>query len=186
MDEARARTGPRPVPEGVVAGAIELLNGLVPTEEDRLRRVVRKALGYGIRRRGDVEDVVQETWARAFARLAQLQARDPSGVRHWLTQIARHCALDSLRRHERGQTLTLAEPDAPSRGRRAGKRRETHESRTRVLGRLGPEERMVVWLRGQGMCWETVRLVMGKSTARVARRVHARAQVRLPILRTLY
>lgn len=165
----------------------EILTQLIPSEGARLLRVVRRALGAGGRRRTDPEDVVQEVWARAFARLDQLETRDPSGVRSWLTQIARNCSLDALRRHQSACTTTAAEPvlTRPSIDHEP-RAREAHESRTCALGRLAPEERMVVWLRAQGLCWETVRLVMGKPTIRVARRVYARARVRVPILESLY
>lgn len=165
----------------------ELLTHLIPTEDARLRRVVRRALGASGRRRTDPDDVVQEVWARAFARLDQLETRDPSGIRSWLTQIARNCSLDALRRHQNACTTTSAEPvlARPSIDHEP-RAREAHESRTCALGRLAPEERVVVWLRAQGLCWETVRLVMDKPTIRVARRVYARAQVRVPILASLY
>lgn len=48
----------------------------------------------------DAEDVASEAWAQAFRDLARF-AGDADGFRGWLTTIARHRALDHLRRQSR-------------------------------------------------------------------------------------
>jgi RNA polymerase sigma-70 factor (ECF subfamily) len=62
----------------------------------------------------DGEDIVQETLARAYYALAELEAVPP--LRPWLFQIAHNRALDYLRRYDRrmGQPLGAA-GDPPSR-----------------------------------------------------------------------
>jgi RNA polymerase sigma-70 factor (ECF subfamily) len=43
----------------------------------------------------DAQDVVQETWLKAHARLGRFEAR--ANVRTWLTRIAINCAIDHMR-----------------------------------------------------------------------------------------
>jgi len=61
----------------------------------------------------DGEDIVQETLARAYYALAEVEAMPP--LRPWLFQIAHNRALDFLRRYDRrmGRPLDVA-GDAPS------------------------------------------------------------------------
>src|SRR5579871_6938206 len=49
----------------------------------------------------DTEDLVQETFLRAYRSLARFQGR--SSVRTWLHRIAANCALDLLRRRRRDE-----------------------------------------------------------------------------------
>jgi RNA polymerase sigma-70 factor (ECF subfamily) len=56
---------------------------------------VRFVIADNVRNRDDVDDVVQEVFARAFARIDQLA--DESCFRAWLLQIARHAAIDARR-----------------------------------------------------------------------------------------
>ena len=136
----------------------------------------------------DIDDLMQEVWVRVFAKLDGLKARDMAGLRSWLRQIARNCCHDALRRRGQRSESAVAEPEAPfaeSSDRRQD--HEHHETRTRVLTRLAPEERVVLWLRGtQSLPWETVRLIMRKASARVARGVYSQAKHRVPVLGSLY
>jgi RNA polymerase sigma factor (sigma-70 family) len=63
-----------------------------------------------LRDRGAAEDVVAATFERAYRRMASFDARRGS-PRQWLFGIARHAALDELRRQRRAAPLH-AEPDA--------------------------------------------------------------------------
>jgi len=53
---------------------------------------------------GEVEDLVQETYLRAFAALSRYAQRSPA--RLWLWSIARRVAADQIRRKRRGPRLS--------------------------------------------------------------------------------
>jgi RNA polymerase sigma-70 factor, ECF subfamily len=63
-----------------------------------------------LRDRGAAEEVVAATFERAYRRMASFDARRGS-ARQWLFGIARHAALDELRRRRRVASLA-AEPEA--------------------------------------------------------------------------
>jgi RNA polymerase sigma-70 factor, ECF subfamily len=56
----------------------------------------------------EAEDVVQESWVRAFQRLDQVT--DPARFRAWLTRVAVNEALHRRRQHQRRESLT--DPEA--------------------------------------------------------------------------
>jgi RNA polymerase sigma-70 factor (ECF subfamily) len=161
---------------------------LIADEDERLRRIIRGTVGTRVKRSTEVDDLIQEVWLRVFSRLDGLKARDVAGLRSWLRRIARNCCHDALRRAGQRSELPGLELEPPLSG--SGGRRqahEHHESRTRVLTRLAPEERIVLWLRGtQSLSWETTRLILRKPSARVARGVYAHAKHRVPVLGSIY
>ena len=186
MTGAETAAGPS---EGEPPGSgTEFLQPLIADEDERLRRIIRGAVGTGVKRSTEVDDLIQEVWLRVFAKLDGLKARDLPGLRSWLRRIARNCCHDALRRGGQRSESPGLESEAALSGL-GGRRQdyEHHESRTRVLTRLAPEERLVLWLRGtQSLSWETTRLILRKPSARVARGVYAQARHRVPVLGSLY
>ena len=83
--------------EGVRAGDIEAFTCLYR----RHVGAVRLAASDNVHDPESLADVVQDTFARALARLPTL--RDPSRFRPWLLQIARHVAVDHRRARTRVQ-----------------------------------------------------------------------------------
>jgi RNA polymerase sigma-70 factor, ECF subfamily len=82
--------------------------------EDLYRATVEDLFAYAmtlVRDRAGAEDVVATAYERALRRWSTYDARRGS-ARAWLFGIARHAALDELRRRRRVATLA-AEPDAP-------------------------------------------------------------------------
>lgn len=69
---------------------------------------VRMAIGDRVRDRDRQQDLVQDSFVRAFARLASL--REPSCFRPWLLRIARNIAADEVRRDVRRPVRLAAEP----------------------------------------------------------------------------
>ncbi len=60
----------------------------------------------------DADDVVQETFLRAYRQIGRFQARANFGT--WLYRIAINCSLDLLRRRpRRAEDQPLAEPEEP-------------------------------------------------------------------------
>lgn len=83
-------------------------------------RIYRLAFRY-TRSAEDAEDVLQETFIKAFKALGSATFDAPGGFPSWLTRICIHCAIDHLRANRRqgGQgTVPLeelpSEPAAPS------------------------------------------------------------------------
>lgn len=170
------------------SSAAEPFQQWVDCESDRLRGIIRGAIGRRAAKGAETEDLLQEVWVRVFSKLDTLKARDLPGVRCWLTRIARNCCHDALRRagHARWSAGPEAEASLPS-ADDTGQEGEGHDSRSRILTRLAPDERIVLWLRGtQGLGWETVRLVLRKPSVRIARTLYARARHRVPVLGSLY
>lgn len=70
---------------------------------------VRSAVYAVTGRRDDVDDIVQQVWARVWERLGTLN--DPGQIRSWLYRIARHTAIDAgiARRRRQSRFTSLDE-----------------------------------------------------------------------------
>jgi len=82
-------------------------------------RIFRLALRY-IRSSEDAEDIVQDTFIKAFTGINTFDLNMGSGLPAWLNQICVHCAIDHLRvRKRRGGGMTSLDAlpqDPPSVG----------------------------------------------------------------------
>lgn len=92
----------------VLSGERGLFELLMRRNNRRLYRAVRGILG-GVAE-GDIDDVVQEAYVRAFVHLGSFAGR--SRFSTWLTRIAVYEAL-ARRRHHRTETLTSDPHDTP-------------------------------------------------------------------------
>ena len=100
----------REIARGLRAGDVAVVQMLVEAYQDRLVRYLVYVLG----RRDGVDDVVQETWLRVMERGKSYDGR--SRFEPWLFTVARHLAIDFLRRRrevsldaeEDGRTLVAA------------------------------------------------------------------------------
>ena len=89
-----------------MAGAVDVAS---PTREARLvpfRAHVQRHIFAMVRDEAEAEELTQETYARALARIGQL--RDPQAALAWLYRIATTVTLDRLRQR-RPQTVVLVE-----------------------------------------------------------------------------
>jgi RNA polymerase sigma-70 factor (ECF subfamily) len=82
----------REIARGLRDGDVALLQMLVEEYQDRLVRYLVYVLG----RREDVDDLVQETWLRVMERGKSYDGR--SRFEPWLFTVARHLAIDLVRR----------------------------------------------------------------------------------------
>jgi len=156
-------------------------------------RVRRLCQGFGGLGSGEVEDLVQETFIRAHARIDTLQ--QANRLRPWLLTIARNQALNRVekgRREREGARRYLEDPGvgqlAPREDPEAGERAQAVEVVREIIDGLpaGPERETVelFYLEGSLSAREIAeQLGVGKSTvtmrlerfrARVKRRVIAR------------
>ena len=132
--------------------------------------VARFAASVGAK--GDVQDIVQDTFARAFASLDSF--RGESSFRTWLFTIARRLLFD-LRRLERrrGEQLEVQEHDTATEYDALDSvvAKETRIRLHTAVGRLSPTQREVFLLRvNEGLSYKEIADVAG--TTEGAARVH--------------
>jgi RNA polymerase sigma factor (sigma-70 family) len=98
----------------------------------------------------DAEDMVQETFTRAWSAFASACDRDEAGQRAWLFAIASHLVVDTFRRQSRAQLMDISlferELYAPERFETVVDRDEIR----RLLSCLKPLRREVFYLKEQG------------------------------------
>jgi len=118
------------------------------------RRVFSLAFRF-LGNQSDAEDVLQETFVKAFRGLDGFNPEFAGGFAAWIGRIGANCSLDVLRRKKHRETLSLEDETVadPSDGtHRANPERETgnREIRARIeeaLGDLSPKQRLIFTLR---------------------------------------
>ena len=148
-----------------------------------VERYSRRIFGLAFRMTGnehDAEDVVQETFLRAFRRLKQFESRANFGS--WLYRIAVNCSFDFMRtrqrREERHNSIRAADPTNPDPSQEsvqlvaddptpdrltfsAEVQREVHSA----LERLSPKEKAAFVMRHfEGMSMKEIAGVLGIRT----------------------
>ncbi len=106
------------------------------------------------RRDSEIEDIVQEVWAKAFQKLRSYRGEAP--FEHWLMRLAVRTCYDFLRNHQRNRETTFSELSEPENdwldrfmtqpetaGETAAAARELVE---RLLAQLSPAARLVITL----------------------------------------
>jgi RNA polymerase sigma-70 factor (ECF subfamily) len=132
--------------------------------------VARFAASVGAK--GDVQDIVQDTFVRAFASIDSF--RGDSSIRTWLFTIARRLLLD-LRRSERrrGEQVEVQEGDAATEYDALDSfvADETRQRMHQAVARLSKTQREVFTLRvSEGLSYKEIADVAG--TTEGAARVH--------------
>ncbi|MDB4884256.1 MAG: polymerase sigma factor, sigma-70 family [Gemmatimonadetes bacterium] len=122
--------------------------------------------------RGDVEEVVQDTFVRAFASLDSF--RGESSLRTWLFTIARRLLLDRRRSdRRRGEQVEVHDGDVTTEYDSLDDvvAEETQRRLTAAMARLSPTQREVFTLRvSEGLSYKEIADVAG--TTEGAARVH--------------
>lgn len=88
------------------AGEIEAFDTLVARHQSTMTALLYRFAPS----RADLEDLLQETFVRAWRSLPKWRAEKP--FVHWLKRVAVHTALDFYRRHQRTPFSRLAEGEA--------------------------------------------------------------------------
>src|SRR5690606_13779684 len=139
--------------------------------------------------RDDADDVVQESFIRAWGRIGEV--RDPAAVLGWLGRIARNAARDRLRaRRRRGEDRRAGAGEGQGGGREpaAGPGARPDESLAsaqlaaqvrRALDGLSDKHRVALLLREvDGMSYQEIAALSGVPVGTVESRVHrARAEL---------
>jgi RNA polymerase sigma factor (sigma-70 family) len=150
-----------------------------PLDFDRLYRDARDDVyAYAamlLRDRTAAEDVTAAAFERAYRKRTSFDERRGS-PRAWLFGIARHAALDELRRRKRVAALTIEPPAAAEDVAELAARRQAVLS---ALGRLSARERELIALRYYaGLSNPELAAVVGVSATNAGTLVH-RAMTKL-------
>jgi len=149
--------------ERAQTGDVEAFRMLVEENSHKMFRLAFRMTGN----EADAEDVVQETFLRAFNRLSEYESR--AHFSSWLHRIASNYAIDLLRRRKRWNSsdLETVEQHSPLLADGPGPESEAlgSEIRTHVdreLNQLTPKERIAFTLRHyQGMSIKEIGSVTG-------------------------
>ncbi len=122
--------------------------------DDHRERIYRLAYRY-LRSAQDAEDVLQETFIKAFKRIGSYDPRLSPNLSNWLSSICVNAAIDHLRRRERrreGMHVALddgipAHPGGAGSPEEAAVRCQTMDKIREILGLLSPRQRIIFDLR---------------------------------------
>jgi RNA polymerase sigma-70 factor (ECF subfamily) len=164
----------------VLAGSGPAFELLMRRHNQRLFRIARAVVLDD----SEAEEIVQETYVRAYAHLARFEGR--SSLATWLSRIAYHEALRAQRRLRRARRTDPADMDHAHTGRRepppdsgGGDRAEARAMLTGALEALPVSYRTVVMLRlVQGLSTRETAECLGLSESSVKVTLHrARAML---------
>jgi RNA polymerase sigma-70 factor (ECF subfamily) len=158
----------------------------------RHRRRVALIASRFFRRREQIEEVVQESFTKAFFALGEFSNRQAESFGAWLARIAFNVCYDELRRLKRRPESSLSELDEDEADWLRERARSAQDARgvetdavarelaAKLLARLSPEDRLVlVMLDVEGLSTLEISEVTGWSVSKVKVRAHrARAHLR--------
>ncbi len=129
-------------------GDREAFDRLVVRYTPELEKTVRLRLGGYLRQKIEVDDVLQETFLKAYASVSSFEYRGEGSLLTWLKRIAENLLLYWAREHRRTSQLPLvdsvvAKQASPSRRLRQEERFQRLQD---VLSRLSDEQREVILL----------------------------------------
>ena len=135
--------------------------------------------------RGAAEELMQETFVRAYKNLASL--RDEARLSTWLFGIARNVAREALRSRQQSSRKVMLDDPAVQELREAGPRpddklihEEMNQAMRVALGKLDEDKRLVFTLKVfQQQSYEEIAVITGFSVAKLKTDLHrARAEMR--------
>ena len=131
-----------------------------------------------LRDRASAEDVTAQAFERAFRKARSYDPRK-GGPRAWLFGIARHAALDELRRGKRIATLVAEPVDASAAPDEAAERAFERAAVRNALAGLPPRDREIVALKFHaGLDNAELAAVLGVSVSNAGTQLH-RAMTKL-------
>lgn len=122
--------------------------------ENNYEMVYRLAYRYS-RSQQDAEDIMQETFIKAFKNIKRFDFNISTNFSSWIYQIGLHCAFDHLRRIKKrkiGQTQSLSDLPSEPEARDSSPEKSAIESQTLAqvkgaLHMLSPKQRIIFDLR---------------------------------------
>ncbi len=154
------------------SGLAEARALLIERHRAPLRDHIRARIGNHLKTRVEVEDVLQETFAKAFDLLPTFGWRGEDSFLQWLRRISLNEILRLAKRERRRGFISIdaaAEPAAGSSPSHEARREERFARLEAALGGLSPEHREVIVLaRIQGLRLAEVAKRMGRTPNAVA------------------
>ncbi|MBI4584905.1 MAG: sigma-70 family RNA polymerase sigma factor [Planctomycetes bacterium] len=135
---------------------------LFSNAQDQLVNFIRSRMGPALRQRLDPEDVLQETFLRAFRSMAQFEWKGEESFERWLEGIAGHTLADAARNSRGRKELQIGrDPAAETVSPSKHLRREERFGRLRKsLQGLSPDHQTVIMLsRIEGL---TIKEIAGR------------------------
>lgn len=186
------------IPAGSVPSDVELVARVNASDEtafeelfNRHKRRVALIAGRFFRQREQVEEIVQESFTKAYVGLSDFGNQQENSFASWIARIAFNACYDELRRMKRrpeGSLSDVSEEDSAWLNNQlhgngtAGNIESTTIARDlaeKLLSRLSPEDRLVlVMLDMEGMSVSDIARTNKWSVSKVKVRAH-RARVRL-------
>lgn len=153
-------------------GSREALAQIIDRHGEDLMRYLQSVL----RDRDAAEDAFQETWVHMTRKIGRFDAGRPFGP--WLFRVARNLAYDELRRRRRRKFFGLREagletqPDPQTGGSASVARLAAEDLAGKLLARLAPLHREIVWLRFYRECsYEEIAEICGLPVGTVKSRL---------------
>jgi RNA polymerase sigma-70 factor (ECF subfamily) len=123
---------------------------LIGDSRASLEAHVDKRIGRYLRGRVEPQDVLQETYARAWKSIAGFRGKESSAFLGWLKGIAEHVILDLVSLHKRKDIIYVEEPPESPHGEPSPSKVLRREERffrlQKALDDLSPEQREVITL----------------------------------------
>lgn len=167
---------------------------------NRHRRRVALIAGRFFRQREQIEEVLQESFTKAYFALSDFSNTQENSFASWLARIAFNTCYDELRRMKRRPESSLTDVTeeesewlkeqlfaTASAGSDIEAAAISRDLATKLLARLSPEDRLVlVMLDAEGMSVAEIARIMKWSVPKVKVRAHrARAHLRKALKRFL-
>ena len=116
--------------------------------QERLEALVRSRLGPGLEQKIGVEDVVQETFLKAFESLSLFAWQGENSFLRWLSRIAVNVIRETARHEKRGLIIPLAceVADTGISQSKAMRREDRFDRLQNALDSVSPEHRQVILL----------------------------------------
>ncbi len=164
---------------------------------ERHRRQVARIAGRFFAQREQIEEIIQDTFTKAYFALSTYHGTHAASFKAWLTQIAVNCCYDHLRRARRrpeqgfGDVEETEAQEFAAQLRSPPKDVETElvsrDLATKLLSRLSAEDRLVLTLLDiEGFSVAEIAEVTNWSVSKVKVRAHrARANLRRVLQRYL-
>jgi RNA polymerase sigma-70 factor (ECF subfamily) len=163
-------------------------DGLAGSFRPGLEAFLRRQAGRRVQEKVEIDDLLQETFLRAFRSIGRFEGEDEAAFAGWLRTIAEHVVLDQARKLRAGDGLlgrqvSLDRRDEEGTGDAEGpdlaavgespmvllRREERFDRLKRVLGKLRPDHARVIFLaRVRGLPMKDVALEMGRTPEAVS------------------
>ena len=138
---------------------------LTEGHRERLGALVAARLGNDLRRKVGVDDIVQDTFLRAFQSVHRFRWEGPDSVSRWLAAIADHVILYAAQKYRRDGAPLVGEPACQNPSPSKASRREERFDRLRdAIENLSEEHREVILLaRIEGLRIKEIAVRMQRS-----------------------